>query len=336
MAKREPSLPKLTREEMTPPVIQPVPAGLKRPRWSVMIPTYNCARFLRETLESVLSQEIDPAEMQIEVIDDCSTTDDPEAVVREFGQGRVSFYRQTTNRGAIQNFNTCISRSRGRLINILHGDDYLDPSYYQHIGEIESLHPETSLFATRCFFINESGYIIGVSPIFGESSYSHLATNAFSRVNPIQFSSITIRRSFFEAYGGFLTVLPHTADREMWCRAVALGHGIVSNKVYGYYRRFDGNDTGRLARSADNLRDYMRLHIILQKYIDGFRKSDADKSLLTKAIAQRLKFLLDGDTQAALANEQFWRENADWADWAKRVLGHLNRKMLSLVALIKA
>jgi cellulose synthase/poly-beta-1,6-N-acetylglucosamine synthase-like glycosyltransferase len=37
--------------------IPPVPEGASRPLWSVMIPTYNCANYLRETLTSVLAQD---------------------------------------------------------------------------------------------------------------------------------------------------------------------------------------------------------------------------------------------------------------------------------------
>ena len=45
---------------------------MPRPLWSVMIPTFHCARFLRQTLESVLSQDPGPDVMQIEIVDDCS------------------------------------------------------------------------------------------------------------------------------------------------------------------------------------------------------------------------------------------------------------------------
>lgn len=48
-----------------------------------MIPTYNCARYLRETLASVLAQDPGRDNMHIEVIDDRSTKDDPEAVCRD-------------------------------------------------------------------------------------------------------------------------------------------------------------------------------------------------------------------------------------------------------------
>ena len=53
-----------------PSLLPPVPAGEARPFWSVMIPTYNCAVYLRETLASVLAQDPGPDRMQIEVVDD--------------------------------------------------------------------------------------------------------------------------------------------------------------------------------------------------------------------------------------------------------------------------
>ena len=61
--------------------ILPITDEGKRPIWSVMIPTYNCANYLRETLASVLAQDPGADVMQIEVVDDHSTKDDPKAVV---------------------------------------------------------------------------------------------------------------------------------------------------------------------------------------------------------------------------------------------------------------
>ena len=53
--------------------IRPLISHATRPFWSVMIPTYKARPdYLEETLESVLQQDPGPAQMQIEVLDDCS------------------------------------------------------------------------------------------------------------------------------------------------------------------------------------------------------------------------------------------------------------------------
>ena len=65
-----------------------------------MIPTYNCADYLAETLCSGLRPDPGPDIMQIEVVDDHSERDDPECVTRDVGGGRVSFFRLLPPTGA--------------------------------------------------------------------------------------------------------------------------------------------------------------------------------------------------------------------------------------------
>lgn len=83
-------------------VIRGVPDGLPRPLWSVMIPMFHCARFLRQTLESVLSQDPGPDQMQIEVVDDCSNDNTASEVTRRLGAGRIEALHLCHNRHIIR------------------------------------------------------------------------------------------------------------------------------------------------------------------------------------------------------------------------------------------
>ena len=303
MANQPNSLPQLTREEMTPPVIQPVSPGIKRPRWSVMIPTYNCARFLRETIESVLTQDINPAEMQIEVIDDCSTSDDPEAVVREFGQGRVSFYRKPANAGAIPNFNTCIERSTGYYVHILHGDDFVNPGFYRAIDERSKDHgDEIDLFIVRCLVVDEQGALDSLTPRINELESPSCDPSYMFLGNSVRTPGCVIRRSFYEQHGGFLTPLVHTADWEMWARATALGKGLFVNEPLAVYRFFDANDTGRLARAGENMRDYYRLSQVMADRYSAYPRLQFVRGIVGGAAEQGARFEAIGDQDAAEAN----------------------------------
>jgi len=306
--------------------IDPVPVGVARPLWSVMIPTYNCAKYLRQTLRSVLTQDPGPEQMQIEVVDDCSTEDEPEAVVYELGKGRVNFYRKPQNEGITANFNTCLERSRGHLIHILHGDDYIASGFYRRVADAAQKLPNTTLIATRCFVVNESNEIDRLSDrvktLETPSSDCLTILYRFGLYAP----GIVVRRSFYEQFGGFNRRLRHTADWEMCARAVAFGAGFFINEPLAFYRYFAGNDTGKLARSADDVKDILQLVDIFPQYNQGFRANLFKKGVAARAYSQYLAFREIGDPAGARQNYAFWKSTAPLEVKIK----HMIRRVASL------
>ncbi|MCF4968177.1 glycosyltransferase family 2 protein [Nostoc sp. CMAA1605] len=205
------------------PIISPVPQGVKRPLWSVMIPTYNCAEYLRETLASVLAQDPGPDIMQIMVVDDHSLEDDPEAVVAEIGKGRVEFYRQPQNVGITKNFQTCLELARGELIHQLHGDDLVRDGFYQKMAPAFQQHPEIGAAFCRNVFIDEYNHWQNLSDLEQKQSGilpSHWL-NQIAGVCCIQTPSIVVRRAVYENLGGFNHRLKCGEDWEMWVRIAA-------------------------------------------------------------------------------------------------------------------
>ena len=161
-----------------PPAHSPVPPLAERPFWSVMIPIYNCREdYLRETLGSVLRQDPGVADMQIEVLDNCSTIGDPEAVVREMGGGRIAFHRQTHNLGIGGNFNACIERARGHWVHILHGDDTVRPDFYSRARAGVTAHPEVAAALCRIIYMDEDGQWAGLTELESRSPESSTATS---------------------------------------------------------------------------------------------------------------------------------------------------------------
>ena len=288
-----------------------------------MIPTFNCADYLRQTLSSVLAQDPGAERMQIEVVDDCSTKDDPEPVVREIANGRVNFFRKTRNEGAVANFNTCIERSQGHFVHILHGDDYVAPGFYAKLGQLAQQHPDTALIASRVFFVDEQNVISNISDRLKSLESASNDCSNFYYGTAIQFAGVAVRRTFYECHGGFLPELVHTADCEMWARAVALGGGVVSPEVLAFYRVFEGNDTGRLARTAENLRDLDRLAALLASRHDDFSATRHRQRVCRQALGQVQHFQNLGLAEAAAANhDYFWKRSgtSDRLEYLLRLL----------------
>lgn len=281
-----------------------------RPFWSVMIPTFNCAHYLGQTLESVLAQDPGVDQMQVEVVDDCSSLDDPESVVKTVGKGRVSFYRQPYNVGATNNFNTCIDRSKGEFVHILHGDDLVEPSFYETVRELIDAYTNASLYAARFYYMEENGVRTGISPrlLKYENAVCH-ESSLFSEGPVIHFVTSVFRRNFLQQYGGFNPSLIHAADWEMWVRLIREGGIVMTPKVLGSYRVFDNNDTGRLMKSAENLIDRQRcIELLVARYPD-FDVERAYISTLTMCEKQEKRFKEIGDIASASNNRIFWNNN---------------------------
>lgn len=305
------------------PEISPIPSGTTRPRWSVMIPTYNCASYLRQTLESVLAQDPGAQAMQIEVLDDCSTQDDPKAVVESMAKGRVSFSRHAHNLGHVGNFNACVERSQGELVHLLHGDDYVLPGFYAAVGAVFDQHPGLSIVVTRAFFVDEKGEIDFLSPRLPhwEKAVTHdLGQMMYS--NDVCTPAVVVRRSFYERHGGFMPSLIHSADWEMWLRACHLGGALAINQPLAAYRVFAGNHTSLLKRTAENLRDCLRFGEIAATYGgSSFDSSQFHRCLSDTARRQVAFFRGMRDSAAVEANLTLWKEITPVS---RRVLAHLS------------
>jgi glycosyltransferase involved in cell wall biosynthesis len=294
--------------DSTVPFIEPVPEDTERPFWSVMIPTYNCAHYLRQTLDSVLSQDLGPEQMQIAVVDDHSTQDDPRLVVEEMGKGRVQFYRQSQNIGAQANFTSCIENSRGQWVHILHGDDAVKLGFYKLFYQVIQQHPELGAVFCDPVFIDEDGNLktTGISSL--ELEPSGCPNNWLKRIatqSLIRTPTIVVKRDVYEAIGGFHPQLFHAADWEMWIRISAHYPVWYVSNALAYYREHSHSDTSRLERSGQGVADSRKAVEIANAYlpIDRAREIlfEAKKRLAMDSVTRAKRFIKQDDFEAAQA-----------------------------------
>lgn len=248
--------------------ISPILEGTPRPLWSIMIPTYNCAHYLRETLQSILAQDFGSASPQIEVVDDCSTKDDPEAVVREVGQGRVGFYRQPGNGGHTRNFETCLERSRGILVHLLHGDDAVRPGFYAAMGGAFAARPEIGAAFCRHIFINGDGLWLELPQALRTSAgVLENLPELLAVEQRIQTPSMVVRRATYEDLGGFDRSLSWAEDWEMWARIATSYKVWYDPAPLALYRVHSTSNSSGHSKSGETMRDLDRLFTILAGYI---------------------------------------------------------------------
>jgi glycosyltransferase involved in cell wall biosynthesis len=262
----------MDRIPSSPPIIKPVPAGTERPLFSVMIPAYNCIGYLRETVLSVLVQDPGPERMQIAVVDDCSTDGDVGAMVAEVGRGRVEYYRQEKNVGSLRNFETCLNRSRGQLVHLLHGDDMVKPGFYKEIESVFRQFGDAGAVFTGYLHVDEKGEVLYPNePLSDRPCIIEDWLNLIAERQWIQPPAMVVKRSVYEHLGGFFAI-HYGEDWEMWVRISAHYPVAHSPRHLAKYRVHGRNITSDAFASGQNIRDVAKAIEIVKGYLPEDRR----------------------------------------------------------------
>lgn len=256
----------------TPPPIQPLPLDVERPMWSVMIPVYNCSKFIPAVLESVLSQDQGEHIMQIEVIDDASTDADVEELVRVYGKGRVGYFRQPQNVGSIRNFETCINRAKGKLIHLLHGDDRVNVGFYEKLEDIFYYNPGIGAAFCRYSTIDDQGNKLYDGRVV--QSHEGILPDALAQIAKeqiIQVVTMVVRREVYEHLGSFYAV-KYGEDWEMWARIAKHYPIAYTPEILAEYRKYLGSISWNKNEDGQNTKDLAHALSIIENYLPQEKK----------------------------------------------------------------
>jgi glycosyltransferase involved in cell wall biosynthesis len=146
--------------DLQPSIVDQRPAG--RPKVSVMLITYNHAKFIAQALDSILEQQTD-FPFAIHVIDDCST-DGAQDIIRDYAARYPGVVKPFINRKNIgskvtqRNFYRGFCTLDGDYVAILEGDDYwASPHRLQtHVAFLEA-HPDFAACANHTIKVYEDG-----------------------------------------------------------------------------------------------------------------------------------------------------------------------------------
>ncbi len=238
-----------------PPSVPALTNLANRPLWSVMIPVYNCLHFLPQTLESVLQHNISPDKMQIEVVDDGSSDGDVEGLVNTIGQGRVKYFRQPANVGSLRNFHTCLLRSRGYYVHLLHGDDLVRKGYYYEIEQLFSQYNDAGAAFCRFINIDEKGKKIDGQP--EEMPEVGVLNDWLFKIavrQRIQYAAITVKREVYEQLGSFYG-LDYGEDWLMWVRIAKQYKFAYTPMILAEYRKHPQSISGKKYSQALYIND---------------------------------------------------------------------------------
>jgi glycosyltransferase involved in cell wall biosynthesis len=126
------------------------------PLVSIVTPSYQQGRFLRQCIESVLAQDYPHIEY---LVFDGGSTDESLEILKNYN-GRF-FWKSERDGGHSNAINSGLKRARGNILGYLNSDDLLLPDAVSTIVEEWKRRPSVDLFYGRANYIDEEGHVIG-------------------------------------------------------------------------------------------------------------------------------------------------------------------------------
>ena len=269
-------------------------------RFSVIIPLYNKAPYVKKALDSVLSQTFKDYEL---IIVDDGSTDESYLIAKESVEGTKVNYSliQQENAGVSTARNNGVAASKGDYICFLDADDWWAPTFLEKMNLFIDDYPDAGIYGTNYYYVKNGRQRVCVTT--AKTGYiNYCKVYAEKLQMPLTSISVAIPRYTFDEFNGFRPQLKLGEDFDLWIRISLKNKVAFLNEPLAYY--FQDSDpqwrgTGKLLSPKNHmlwnleylekeektnpdyksLIDGLRTYSLLPYYLSRQYRSDAKQQL---------------------------------------------------------
>lgn len=275
-------------------------------RFSIIMPLYNKAPYVRKAVESIIGQTYRGWEL---VVVDDGSTDDSGEVVKDFDDDRIRLIRQE-NAGVGAARNRGVAETTAPYICFLDADDWWEPTFLEEMAGLIERHPNAGIYGTGYWIVKNGKKRlapIGVEKGFTEGEINYCQVYAKTLCMPLTSISVCMPRTVFKEMGGFPIGIKLGEDFVLWIH-IALKHKVILlNKPLGNYNQ----DVDVAFRGTHHLHE-PEVHMLWNLTdLDPLEKTNSDyKQLIDNLRTYNLQsYLLDSCYREAARNEL---SKVDW------------------------
>jgi len=227
--------------------------SIEQPRITIVTPSFNSAAYIRNAIESVLSQDYPNLEY---MVIDGGSTDGTVEIIEEYSK-QLSYWVSEKDEGQSDAIIKGFSRATGELLHWLDSDNVLLPNALKLVGERYVSAGKPDIISGNIFHIDGQGKVIRCK----RGSKPPTLLSRFGVVNlPVTFW----KRDLYEAVGGLDRSLHHAMDQDLLFRFVRRGARFSHINRYIFAFRFHEQTKGAKAGTAATLVPlYKRLPLLL-------------------------------------------------------------------------
>ncbi len=182
------------------------------PLVSIITPSFNQARYLEATIQSVLKQDYPHIEY---IIVDGGSTDGSVDVIKKYA-GRLAWWVSEQDKGQTDAINKGFNRASGEILAWLNSDDTYNPGAVSTAVKYLTENPDVAMVYADCNYINEQGGVIGK---FNSAQTDHRRLREGYVHIPQQ--TMFFRASYWQEVGPLDPSFYFAMDYDLWTRIAA-------------------------------------------------------------------------------------------------------------------
>ncbi|MEM7725900.1 MAG: glycosyltransferase family 2 protein [Cyanobacteria bacterium P01_A01_bin.45] len=180
-------------------------------KFSVITPSYRQGRFIERTINSVLSQNIDGIESDMEYcICDGGSDDETVEILKRYDK-QINWVSEP-DKGQTDAVNKGISKTTGEIIAWINSDDIYYPGTFKAVEEVFTANPEVEIIYGNANWIDENDQVIETFPT-KSWDYQRLRQDCY-----ICQPAVFFKRDLVEKFGNLDASLNYCMDYELWLR----------------------------------------------------------------------------------------------------------------------
>lgn len=284
------------------------------PDITAIMPAYNHELFVREAIDSVLSQ--DGVDLELLIFDDGSA-DSTRAVIEGVSDPRIRVFKSDANLGACAATNELIRQSRGEFIALINSDDAWLPGKLSYQLEILKSSPSIAATFGRARFFDRNGVPIRKEDLaFGDvfdkpnRSSAQWLRHFFVNANCLCHPTMMIRKACYEALGLYSNRFRQLPDFDMWVRLVKQYEIHVSDRELISFRMLPGENASSQT-SLNAVRTINEHYLIAEKFFDGVTRQQLIEAfsdlLVVKDIPNQAYLDIEKALLFFVPNQWLWR-----------------------------
>lgn len=224
-----------------------------KPRFSIIVPLYNKAPYVRKALDSILSQTF--TDFELIIVDDGSK-DESMKVVQDFILDvscmmydvcdKIKVIQQE-NAGVAAARNNGVAKSKGEYVCFLDADDWWEPNFLEEMDRLIKEYPDAGIYCTNYIYYKPGKTHVSLNVPTGYMNYPEVYL--YDLTMPVCSSATCLPRKVFAEIGGFPLGIKLGEDFLLWAKTALRYKVAFCKKPLAYYN----NDVPAHLRATRNL-----------------------------------------------------------------------------------